>query len=84
MEFISINSSSSSSSSSPDDDDDDDDDDESLQHLFKSNIMKMNNNYDYFDEEEYDNVETLPVFLLSLFTRRTKREHQWLTFLDHV
>ena len=37
MEFISNGSSS-------------DDDDTSLQHLFKSNIMKMNNNDDYFDD----------------------------------
>ena len=67
MEFISIDSSSSSSS--------DDDDNASLQHLVKSNIMKMNSNDDYFDEGEDDNVETLPVLLLYLFTRKTRWEH---------
>jgi hypothetical protein len=56
MEFNSIDSS--------------DDDNSSLQHLVKSNIMKMNNNDDYFDEGEDDNVEILLVLLLSLFTRK--------------
>ena len=70
FEFISIDSSS--------------DDDASLQHLFKSNIMKMNSNDVYFDEEEDSNDEILLVLLLSLFTRKTKWEYQQLAWLGHV
>jgi hypothetical protein len=66
MEFISNGSSSS----------DDDNDDTSLQHLFKSNIMKMSDNDDNFDEEDDEYVEILPVLIQSLFTRKTKWEHQ--------
>ena len=72
LEFISIDSSS------------DDDDDASLQYLFKSNIMKMNSNDDYFVDKEDSNVEILPVLLLSLFTRKTKWQHRRLAWLDHV
>ena len=74
MEFISNGSSSS----------DDDDDDTSLQHLFKSNIMKMSNNDDNFDEEDDNYVEILPVLIQLLFTRKTKWEHRQLAWLDHV
>ena len=64
MEFISNGSS----------DDDDDDDDTSPQHLFKSNIMKMSNNDDNFNEEDDNYVEILPVLIQSLFTRKTDRK----------
>jgi hypothetical protein len=73
MEFISNGSSS-----------DDDDDDTFLQHLFKSNIMKINDNDDNFDEEDDNYVEILPVLIQSLFTRKTKWEHQQLSWLGHV
>ena len=43
--------------------DDDDNDDTYLQHLFKSNIMKMNNNNENFDEEDNEYVEILPVLI---------------------
>ena len=74
MEFISNGSSFS----------DDDDDDTSLQHLFKSNIMKMSNNDDNFDEEDDNYVEILPVLIQLLFTRKTKWEHRQLAWLDCV
>jgi hypothetical protein len=77
MEFISID---SSSSSSPDDDDDN----TSLQNLVKSITMKMKSNDDYFEEGEDGNFEILPVLLLSLFTRKTRWEHQQLAWLCHV
>ena len=77
MDFISNGSSPPSSSS-------DGDDDTSLQHFFKSNIMKMNDNGDNFDEEDDDCVEILPVLIQSLFTRKNKCEHQELAWLGHV
>jgi hypothetical protein len=61
MEFIFID-------SSPDDDDD-----TSLWHLFKSNIMKMNDNNDNFDEGEDSNIEILLVLFMLLFTRKPNR-----------
>ena len=60
MEFIFIDSSSN-------------DDETSLWHLFKSNIMKMNDNNDNFDEGEDSNIEILLVLLMLLFTRKPNR-----------
>ena len=64
--------------------DDDDNDDTYLQHLFKSNIMKMNNNNENFDEEDNEYVEILPVLIQWLFTMKTKWEHWQLSWLGHV
>ena len=65
----------------------DNDDDSSLLPLFKTMQSKSNFEDDDYDDDKYDNSsEIAPLFLGSflLFSRKSKWEHQHLSWFAHV